>query len=396
MEINGTEYLPGTGSTSGVLNIPSSSSAWIGFSSGISANGMTGSIAEILVYNSVLSSSQEDAVGYYLSQKYGLTTDYTPPNGSSVWTGTAATSNWADSGNWQNNTVPGLASGTSNTDTATFSLNTATTALNIDSGRNVQNITFDTSAVSSNTIGTTTGNALLLTSGGVIQTTSTVTNAQTVNAPIVLEGAYTFTMRLATSAATLTVGGTVMPDPSLTSSPTLLTLNGSNTGANTISGALADNGAAQLARGGRRPGTSRWVFSGPAKTYTGGTTIGRHATLQLAGATFAVESNDEPSPIPKFTNRRRERKSKCRHGSPALAASVVNSGSLTAYQIRQNSLTINGTSTVTLIPSGSGTNSSSRPRRTTSTSAAMSIFALRSPARPTPGPARSTSATTAW
>ncbi len=38
-------------------------------------------------------------------------------------------------------------------------------------------------------------------------------------------------------------------------------------------------------------------------------------------------------------------------------ATTVNSGSLTAYQIRQNSLTISGTSKVVLSPSGSGSNS---------------------------------------
>ncbi len=273
--------------------------------------------------------------------------------GSSVWTGTAGTSTWADPGNWQNNTVPGLTTGTTNTDTATFSLNTATSPLTIDLNRNLQNITFDTAAVSSNIIGTTTGNALLLTSGGVIQTTSTVTNAQTVNAQIVLEGAYTFTSGATTSAATLTFGGTVMPDPSLTSSPTLLTLNGSNTGANTISGALADNGAAQLAVA--VGGTSRWVFSGPAKTYTGGTTIGAGATLQLAGATSQLSQTmnvaNSGSLIAAGSGNQNV-------GTVLGTGSVVvNSGSLTAYQIRQNSLTINGTSTVTLIPSGSGTNS---------------------------------------
>ena len=55
-------------------------------------------------------------------------------------------------------------------------------------GRNVQNIVFTTANVSSTTIGTTGGPALLLTSGGSIQTTSSVVNPQTVNAPLVLEG----------------------------------------------------------------------------------------------------------------------------------------------------------------------------------------------------------------
>ena len=89
--------------------------------------------------------------------------------------------------------MPGATTGTTNTDTATFSQNATNSPLVIDAGRNIQNITFDTASVNSLTVRRGRGPSLLLTAGGTIQTTSTVVNAQTVNAPLVLEGNYTFT-----------------------------------------------------------------------------------------------------------------------------------------------------------------------------------------------------------
>jgi formylglycine-generating enzyme len=211
---------------------------------------------------------------------------------STAWTGTNST-NWADSGNWSGG-VPGALSGTTNTDTAVFNQNAPNSPLTVDVGRNIQNITFDTASVNSLTIGTTGGQILLLTSGGTIQTTSTVVNAQTVNAPLVLEGDYTFTGNASSSSATLTFGGGITP--AATSGVTTLALNGSNFGANTISGVLADNGSGQLAV--TKSGTGVWILSG-ANSYTGSTTVSA-GTLKFnitsgtptisAGATATVAS----------------------------------------------------------------------------------------------------------
>ena len=197
---------------------------------------------------------------------------------ATVWTGGNSTTNWADANNWSG-AIPGATSGTTNTDTATFNQTVTVQPTTIDSGRNVKNITFDTSNVSAMTVGTTTGNALTLTSGGTIQTTSSVAAAQLVNAPLVLEGAYTFTSGATAPLATLSFGGLIKPDASLTSTPTALTLNGSNTGANTISGALSDNGSAKLAVTMNGPGA--WTLGG-ANSYTGTTTV--------AGGTLNVGS----------------------------------------------------------------------------------------------------------
>ncbi len=264
----------------------------------------------------------------------------------SAWTG-AADNTWANPGNWTG-AVPGSTSGTTNTDLAVFNqpANNSPTSIDIG-GRNIQGILFDLS-VNSLTVGDPNGPALLLSSGGTIQTMPVVANPELVSAPLVLEGNYTFTSGATATTATLSFNGNIAP--AATSGTTTLTLNGSNTGLNTISGALADNGAGKLAVA--VGGTGLWVYSGTAKTYSGGTSIGAGATLELAG------SASQLSQTMNVANA----------GSLLVAGSgnqnvgtvtgsgdtAVNSGSLTAYQIRQNSLTINGTSRVTLSPSGSG------------------------------------------
>ncbi len=93
-------------------------------------------------------------------------------------------------------------------------------------------------------------------------------NPQTINAPLVLEGGYTFTSGASSGSATLGFDGEITP--ATTSGITTLTLNGANTGPNTISGVLADNGSGQLAV--TMSGTGVWILSG-ANTYSGGTTV---------------------------------------------------------------------------------------------------------------------------
>jgi autotransporter-associated beta strand protein len=210
----------------------------------------------------------------------------------SSWTGTNST-NWAISGNWSG-AIPGATAGTTNGDTAAFKQNSPNSPQTIDAGRNLQNITFDTASVNSLTIGTIGGQALLLTGGGTVQTTSTVVNPQTANCPLVLEGDYSFTSGASSSSATLNFGGRVAPG--VTSGITVLTLNGGNIGMNTVSGILADNGAGKLAVA--KNGAGVWILSG-ANSYSGGTTVSG-GTLKFniasgtptiaAGATATVAS----------------------------------------------------------------------------------------------------------
>ena len=75
-----------------------------------------------------------------------------------------------------------------NADIAPFNSASTTTAVAIDTYRNIAGLTFDATAAAF-TIGTTGGNPLYLTSGGTITILNTFTsaNVETINAPLVLE-----------------------------------------------------------------------------------------------------------------------------------------------------------------------------------------------------------------
>ena len=208
------------------------------------------------------------------------------------WTG-ASSANWADSGNWSG-AVPGAIVGTTNTDTATFNRLAINSPLTIDAGRNLQHIIFDTAAVNSLTIGAAGGAAIQLTAAATIQSTSSVVNPQTVNAPLILNGDATFTSDASTTNASLNFGGII--EPTAASGLTTITLDGGNNGANTISSMIADNGSGLLAV--TKNGTGSWTLTG-ANAYSGGTIVNagslkfQIATGQAtiaAGATAVVAS----------------------------------------------------------------------------------------------------------
>jgi autotransporter-associated beta strand protein len=216
----------------------------------------------------LLSAVQPAFIGDSISARIGVDDIIAlpPPPMAMVWTGASSTS-FNVVGNWSGG-VPGATTGTTNAGTATFNRSATNSPTTIDANRNLENLTFDTASVSALTVGLTAGNALLLTAGGTIQTTSTVANAETINAPLVLEGNYTFTSGATSAAATLTFGGGITPGP--TTNTTTLTLNGSNTGTNTIKGVLADNATGLLAVS--KSGSGTWILSG-ANTFSGGTTV---------------------------------------------------------------------------------------------------------------------------
>ena len=202
-----------------------------------------------------------------------------------IWDGGSGTNgNWSTLLNWVGDTAaPGATSGTTNADVATFNAaitNTwglVGTPIVLDSATlNLGGIRFD-SAAGSYFIGTTGGNSLLLSSGGTIQSLGslTATNAiETINAPLVIQGAdgiYTFTNNSANGAGvgagTLDFGGSITGGAA---GATVMTLSGSNTNANTISGTIGNGSATSLAI--TKSGAGTWKLSG-TNTYTGETTI---------------------------------------------------------------------------------------------------------------------------
>lgn len=203
---------------------------------------------------------------------------------SGSWNASTTDGNWETTGtNWSNGAglFPGAITGTTSTDIATF-LSSSTTSIAINgSPLNVKGITFGatSTALSAFTIGTTSGNALLLTSNGTITylagTTSTGTD-ETINAPITIEGNYTFNNSSADSTNTLNFGGAISSGGAGTIT---LALTGTNTGANTVSGAISNGSATALKV--TQSGTGMWVLSGN-NSYTGVTTVSA-GTLVLSG-----------------------------------------------------------------------------------------------------------------
>ena len=168
--------------------------------------------------------------------------------------------------------------------------------------------------------------------------------------------------------ATLNLGGVILP--AVTSGTTTLTLTGSNSGANTITGMLADNGAGRLSV--VKNGTGLWIVAG-ANSYSGGTTVAEGtmrfdvmsggptiaagatasvdvgATLELAGAVSALSSgpnrvniinnSNAPGVLVSGTNQKVG-------NIDGSGTTQVNAGSdLTANHITQSALIIGGTAT---------------------------------------------------
>jgi autotransporter-associated beta strand protein len=147
----------------------------------------------------------------------------------------------------------------------------------------ITNINFDTNA-GNFTIGSTTGGQLQLQSGGSINILTTLysTNAQeTINAPVVIEGANAsdlFTNNSSTGtgagSGTLTIAGAVSGGTAGTSTAIL---TGNNNNANTISGVISNGTATAMAV--FKNGQGTWDLTA-ANTYTGLTTVAS-GTLEL-------------------------------------------------------------------------------------------------------------------
>lgn len=216
---------------------------------------------------------------------------------TATWANSGATNgNWNTADNWVSGIVPGSTAPItgSNADAGAAIFNTtlgsyasAANPLVIDStSENIKNITFDTAA-GNFVIGSTGLNPLFLTSGGSIQipNTLTATNAlETINAPLVIEGAsgnYAITNNSAVgtgaNAGTLQIGGGITGGAA---GSTVLTLNGSNTNANTLSGIIAQGSATSLAITKADSGT--WILSNDNR-YIGATNI-TGGTLKLGAA----------------------------------------------------------------------------------------------------------------
>lgn len=163
---------------------------------GVSANSLSrdrniggrswnGDIAEILIYNTALNSTQVAAVEAYLDAKWAVVPVPLPVN-SGIWTNTAGGS-WITPSNWSGNTI---ASGTGSTaDFSTLDL-TADTTVTLDAARTITNLHFADTAPSHSWI-VNTGSDGPLTLVGATPTITVDNQTTIINAQLDLNAGFT-------------------------------------------------------------------------------------------------------------------------------------------------------------------------------------------------------------
>jgi len=199
-----------------------------------------------------------------------------------IWVNTGHVNGWwSETSNWEGGVVPGATGSTTNHAIATFNSTSGEsgTELNpvyIDSNRNIGSIIFETNA-DNLYIGKASGwgaNTLRLSSGGSIVVNSsyaTSDSLETINAPLELQGnggTYTFTNNSGNGKCTLVFGGAITEISD--HATTTLTLNGTNTEVNEISGQISDGPTGKIAI--VKSGSGTWKLSG-LNGYSGGTTL---------------------------------------------------------------------------------------------------------------------------
>ena len=219
-----------------------------------------------------------------------------------------ADANWATLTNWVGGAAPGQSTGAITNDVATF--NTALSGgtlggvgnpIVLDATRSIGGITFDTANVGAYVIGSNAGSALILSNIGfgpgthVIQMTSAVTNSQVIAAPIKFvapsstNGSFGFVNNSSSSAVTLTLSGTMT---NTVARPSVVVLDGANTGSNTISGNISFTGATQGAPYLVKRGAGTWILSGTnAFTGTPMTDTTGNAGIQVLDGVLSVQNN---------------------------------------------------------------------------------------------------------
>jgi autotransporter-associated beta strand protein len=219
--------------------------------------------------------------------------------GSDNWAFLAQNNSWSNARNWGSGgiiggAIPGATSGTTNTDTATFGNSDVTTVLP-DANRNLEFISFDGSTTAF-TIGSTSGNALLMTTGGTIQIASTFSGSnisETINAPVTVEGNYTLANNSANAGVSLDFGGAIS---AADQGGSALTVAGA--GNTDISGAigginfieLVKSGAGTLTLSGNNSFTGGVFLSAGIVVIGNNNALGTGA-LRVSGGTLQADGN---------------------------------------------------------------------------------------------------------
>jgi len=181
---------------------------------------------------------------------------------------------WSGSSNWVSNVIPGTTSGTASTDIATFgtTLTTATGTVTLDANRNVGGIVFSSTGAFGYSLGGGAGNLLLSNSGTILRSGTVGAHTDTITRAIAIQGnggSAFFTNNATLTTSLLTVSGGIS-GVSTSGSTTTLTLNGSNTGINQLSGIISDGGTGKLAL--VKSDAGQWRLTGN-NTFSGGVTL---------------------------------------------------------------------------------------------------------------------------
>ena len=224
-----------------------------------------------------------------------------------TWTGGGLTTDWSDAGNWSGGVIPGSTSVTNNVDSAIFNGSTGL-IVTPDAGRNLRTFTFSSANLGSFTIGSTGGNALLLTSATTFNILADAPSGvtQTINAPLNMYGGMSIVNQQTSGNSALVFGGSIeskATSGTQTISVILGNANSSSTasGNNHISGNISDGSTGgkiaiaaatygqALAGGGVLTLSGNNTFSGGVNwTQSGGLNL--NSTTALGTGAFTITS----------------------------------------------------------------------------------------------------------
>ena len=190
---------------------------------------------------------------------------------------------WTNTANWGNSSVP-----TSGDEAVLNKTLTFDRGILVDSGRGIGTITFNNTSVYKYDLN---NGSLLLDNGGLIRTAATNGNhTDTITTSTITiqgdAGSATFTAG-ATSASSILSISSGITGISSGANITTLTLNGTNTGLNALTGVIG-NGAS----GGKlalvKSGTGTWSLSNAGNTFSGGVTLNTGTLIATATGTLGT------------------------------------------------------------------------------------------------------------
>ncbi|HZZ27377.1 MAG TPA: autotransporter-associated beta strand repeat-containing protein [Pirellulales bacterium] len=253
---------------------------------------------------------------------------------SATWLATPTDDTWANVANWGTGGPPGATNGGSNNsqnaNIATFNtpladgtqgvgtLGGATDPIQIDVGRVISGIVFDTANVGAYYIGVANSSGtqangtaqLYVSNGGNIQMTSTVTSAEVISGPIQVRapsstnGTFSFINNAVPTTATLSFtnpgtptiannnsffGGFVLTNAN--GRPDTLTLTGTNTGNNIIASDMQDVSGVQGVDIIDKTGTGTWILAGN-NNFTGSGATNVANGIRITGGMLIAENSN--------------------------------------------------------------------------------------------------------